>query len=349
MSKQKPKNATIRDVAELVGVHHSTVSRALNPDQRRKISPEVVREIQKAADKLGYLPNIAASSLKRNRSFAVGVLIPDITNSVFPPIIRGIQDVAGQEGFTVLIANTDNDVEKERDAVRMMRGRAIEGIILATARLDDPTVDECVKNGIPLVLINRNSRRDDVGAVIIDEDYGVRTCLDHLLELGHSRIAHIAGPTETSTGHERLQAFQSYMKLHRLDSQLIEEAARYTVDDGRKACNTLLNRDDSFTAILAGNDLLALGCIDSLSDAGKTVPDDVSVVGGNDIPMLERMMPPLTTNHIPKYQMGCQATSMLIEKINNESVEPVVLRMQPRLVVRKSTGPADSNRTLAQL
>ena len=190
-NKKKP---TIRDIADLVGVHHSTVSRALNPDQKQKISRKVVREVEKAAEKLGYLPNIAASTLKRNRSFVVGVLIPDITNPIFPPIIRGIQDVVEDEGYAAITANTDDEPTKERDAFRMMRGRGIEGIIIATAHLSDPTVDECIKHEIPFVLVNRTVSDDRVNAVLLDERHGVDTALDHLLGLGHTRIACISRP-----------------------------------------------------------------------------------------------------------------------------------------------------------
>jgi len=338
---------TIRDIAELVGVHHSTVSRALNADQKQKISPKVVRAVEKAADKLGYLPNIAASTLKRNRSFALGVLIPDITNPIFPPIIRGIQDVAEGEGYTVITANTDDDPTKERDAFRMMRGRGIEGIIIATAHLSDPTVDECIKYQIPFVLANRTIRHDDVNAVILDEDCGVRAALDHLRGLGHTRIACISGPTDTSTGAERLESFQNFMKINELHGDLIEGTAKYTVEEGHDACKRLLNRNKPFTAILAGNDLIALGCIDALNEAGRPVPANVSVVGANDIPMLSRMVPALTTINTPMYKMGCQSATTLFEVINGYSNDSVVLRMQPRLVVRDSTAPPrDLNATV---
>ena len=325
-----------------MGVHHSTVSRALNPDQKHKISPAVARDIEKAAEKLGYLPNIAASSLKRNRSFVVGVLIPDITNPLFPPIIRGIQDVAENGGYIVITASTDDDIDKEREAFRMMRGRSIEGIIIATARLDDPTVEECIKHHIPFVLVNRTVRNDDVDAVVIDEEFGTRTALDHLCKLGHRRIAHIAGREQTSTGLERATAFHDYMKLHDLNPNLVEKTDRFTIDEGFSACKTLLQRDDSFTAVLAGNDLIALGCIDALNEAGRRVPEDVSVVGVNDISFLSRMVPALTTNHIPKYEMGSQAATMLLDAINGSERSRVLLRMQPKLVVRNSTGTVPS-------
>ena len=338
MVKKTKTTPTIRDVANYVGVHHSTVSRALNPDQKRRISPAVAREIEKAAEKLGYYPNIAASSLKLNKSFVVGVLIPDITNPVFPPMIRGIQDVVEADGYTVITASTDDDVEKERDAFKMMRGRSIDGIIIATAHLDDPIVEICIEDHIPVVLVNRTVRSDNVNAVIVDEAYGVSAALDHLVGLGHKRIAHVAGHERTSTGCERLKAFQDYMKIHDLDPALVLKTEKFTIDEGFSACEELLKRDALFTAILASNDLIAMGCIDSLKKAGKRVPEDVSIIGGNDIPFLSRMVPALTTNRIPKYEMGSQAAGLLLNLIAGIVGNPVVIRMQPKLIVRNSTG-----------
>lgn len=339
MKKSRQNTPTIRDIADMVGVHHSTVSRALNVDQKQKISPKVVRAVEKAAEKLGYLPNIAASTLRRNRSFVVGLLVPDITNPIFPPIIRGIQDIADSEGFTVITSNTDDDPDKERDAFRSMRGRGVEGIIIATARLSDPTVDECIKYQIPFVLVNRTVRNDGVNAVILDERSGVRAAMQHLRDLGHTRIACVAGPAETSTGVERLEGYRNFMKINELDCDLVEGTAKYTIEEGHAACVRLLEHDDSFTAVYAGNDLIALGCIDALQEAGRLVPRDISVVGTNDMPMLSRMVPALTTINTPLYKMGCQSATTLFEDIKGNSNDSLVLRMQPRLVVRESTAP----------
>ncbi len=333
-AKKKP---TIRDIAEMVGVHHSTVSRALDVEQRRKISPKVVRQVEKAAQKIGYMPNLAASALRRNRSFAVGVLVPDITNPVFPPILRGVQDIADAEGYTVIIANTDDAPEKEQTAFRMMQGRSIEGIIIATARMEDPTVEDCISNEIPFVLVNRTVERSGVNAVVVDEDFGIRAALDHLRELGHTKIAHVAGPLDTSTGASRKQSFEAYMKLHDLDASMVEITDRYTVAEGQRACGALISRAAGFTAVIAGNDLLALGCMDALTAVGKKVPDDVSIVGANDIPMLSRMVPALTTIKIPKYEMGSQATAILFDVLNGRDRDPLVIRLQPELIVRQST------------
>ncbi len=340
MTRKAKRKVTIRDVADLVDVHHSTVSRALSPTKRDQISPEVVKRVEKAAKKLGYYPNILASSLKQNRSFAIGVLIPDLMNPVFPPIIRGIQDTAEAVGYTVITANTDDEEAKERDALRMMQGRSIEGVIIATARRKDPVVKECIDNEIPFVLVNRTVDRDGVNAVIIDEDFGIRSVLDHLMSLKHTHIAHIAGPQHTSTGYHRARVLSDHLRNHNLRTDLVEITEKFTVAEGRRAFRKLLARDNSFTAVVAGNDLLALGCMDAMKELGLLVPENISVSGYDDIQFLERMSPALTTVLVPKYEMGSQATKTLLDMISGESSGPGVLEMRPRLVIRNSTAVA---------
>ena len=340
MARGKKKKATIRDVADLVGVHHSTVSRALSPDKRNKISPSVVKQVEKAAKKLGYYPNIVASSLKKNRSFAVGVLIPDLMNPIFPPIIRGVQDVSEQVGYTVIMSNTADDDEKGLGALQLMQGRSIEGVIIATARRKDRAVEKCINEEIPFVLVNRTVDRDGVNAVILDEDFGIRSLLDHLVGLKHTRIAHVAGPQHTSTGYHRAKALSDYLRIHDLQADLVEAADRFTVEEGRRVVEKLLAKDSSITAIVAANDLLALGCMDVVNEMGLRVPDDISITGYDDLTFLDRMRPALTTVSVPKYEMGSQATKTLLEIIGGEDKAPVVLRMQPRLVVRNSTAIA---------
>ena len=202
------------------------------------------------------------------RAFTIGVLIPDLMNPLFPPIIRGIQDAAEAVGYTVITANTDDEEQKESDALRMMQGRSIEGVIITTARRQDPIVEECLKNDIPFVLVNRTVDRDGVNAVVGDEDAGVRAILEHLIGLKHERIAHVAGPQHTSTGYHRARTFVEFMKEHDLQSDLIESASKFTVEEGQQAFRRLLARDNNFTAVVAGNDLLALGCMDAMNDAG---------------------------------------------------------------------------------
>lgn len=340
MARTSKRKVTIRDVAELVGVHHSTVSRALSPNKRDKISPAVVKKIEKAAKKLGYYPNIVASSLKQNRSFAFGVLIPDLLNPLFPPIIRGIQDTAEAAGYTVITANTDDEEDKERNALRMMQGRSIDGVLIATARRQDPTVKECIDSDIPFVLVNRTVDREGVNAVVIDEDFGIRSVLDHLISHKHTSIAHVAGPQQTSTGFQRAKAFTEYLRIHNLRTDLVQATQKFTIEEGRRAFRKLLAADNSFTAVVAGNDLLALGCMEAMNEMGLLVPENISVTGYDDILFLDRMSPALTTVQVPKYEMGSQAMKTLLEMVGGEVKAPVVLRMQPRLIIRNSTAIA---------
>jgi LacI family transcriptional regulator len=336
------RKVTIRDVAERVGVHHSTVSRALSPSKRDKISPAVVKKVEQAADELGYFPNIVASSLKQNRSFTVGVLIPDLTNPLFPPIIRGIQDAVEAAGYTVITANTDDEQDKELNALRIMRGRAIEGMIISTARREDRIVDECIANDIPFVLVNRTVDHDGVSAVIVDEDHGVRSVIDHLVGLGHTRIAHVSGPQHSSTGFGRARAFTQCMNAHDLRGELIEVAEKYTIEEGRRAFTRLLARDKKLTAVVAANDMLALGCLDATKELGLRVPEDISITGYDDIQFLDRMSPALTTVHVPKYEMGALATQKLLDMIAGDDSSVSIVRVQPSLVVRNSTAAAPS-------
>ncbi len=300
----------------------------------------MVEKVENAAKKLGYYPNIVASSLKQNCSFAIGVLIPDLMNPVFPPIIRGIQDTAEALGFTVITANTDDEQVKERDALRMMQARSIDGVIIATARRTDPVVDECIDNDIPFVLVNRSVDHEGVNAVVIDEDFGIRAVLDHLMSLKHTHIAHIAGPQHTSTGFLRAKAVSDYLRSHGLRYDLVETTDRFTIEEGERASRKLFARDNSFTAIVAGNDLLALGCMDAMKDIGLLVPENMSIIGYDDILFLERMNPALTTVLLPKYEMGSHATKTLLAIIGGESNGPGVLTMQPKLVIRNSTAVA---------
>jgi LacI family transcriptional regulator, galactose operon repressor len=340
MTRKTKRKATIVDVAEVVGVHHSTVSRALSPEKRDRISPSVVKKVEKAAKKLGYYPNMAASSLKRNRSFVVGVLVPDLTNPLFPPIIRGIQDTAEAQGYTVITANTDDEEDKEVRALQMMQSRTIEGVVIATARRDDPTVEQCIKDDIPFVLVNRTVDREGVNAVILDEDFGIRSILDHLIRLKHTRIAHVAGPKHTSTGFHRAKAFTDYLRIQGLEADLVEFANKFTVEEGRRAFKQLLRKDNSFTAVVGGNDLLALGCMDAMQEVGLLVPDNISVTGYDNMHFLDRMSPALTTVSVPKYEMGSQAMKTLLDIVSGGSKAPVVMRMQPSLLVRNSTSVA---------
>lgn len=341
---KKPGSATIKDVAEATGVHASTVSRALSPATRHMVRAEIVQRVEEAARHLGYYRNALASSLRTKRSFTVGVVIPDITNPVFPPILRGIEDVLGAANFTAIIANTDNSADRQETVVNRMKGRHIDGLILATVARNDPIIPQCVQDGLPVVVVNRGLDNDDVSSVVTDDARGVRLAVDHLASLGHRRIAHVAGPQELSTGYIRYRAFLDAMRAKDLDLDegLIAFCKSFSEAEGRRVCKGLLNKRvlnkrSGFSAIVAANDLLALGCYDALAEHGLRCPQDVSVTGFNDMPYVDKLTPPLTTVRIQHYEIGVQAAQLLLKQIENPASPRMSIKLAPEIKVRGST------------
>jgi LacI family transcriptional regulator, galactose operon repressor len=331
--------ATLRDVARLAGVHPATASRALNVETRSLVNQETAQRVLRAAEEVGYRPNPIARGLKTNRSYTVGVLIPDLTNPLFPPILRGIEDRLEVAGYTSLIANTDNDPERELLDTQAMRARQVDGIIAATARRDHGLLDEVVAAGLELVLVNRWLPGIPISSATADDRRGQRLAVEHLIELGHRRIAHISGPLDYSTGFDRHEGFLVAMEeagLHP-DPDLIVVSEAFTESEGARLCGRLLDGGGDFTAVAAANDLLALGCLDMFAERGVDCPGEISVVGFNDMPFAARFQPPLTTIHIPHYKIGSAAAELMLERLQGADGEPRHIRLEPTLVVRSST------------
>jgi LacI family transcriptional regulator len=335
--------ATLRDVAAAARVHPATASRALNPETRLLVSEDTARRVVEAAAKLGYRPNPVARSLRTRRSHTVGVLIPDLNNPLFPPIVRGLEDKLAAAGYVALIGNTDADPNRERLLFEQMRARHVDGFVLATATLHDKMLAEAAAAEMPVVLMNRLSSDYSFPSVSVDNEQGARMALTHLARLGHTRIAHIAGPQEASTGVSRLRGFREGMAQHGLavDDQLIVYATKYTVEEGTRCCLELLASRGSFTAIAAANDMLAVGCYAAFEEAAVDCPDELSLIGFNDMPFIDRLRPPLTTVRFPHYQLGTEAAQLLLERIGGGGGPVKILFLAPELIVRGSTaGPA---------
>jgi LacI family transcriptional regulator len=334
--------ATLRDVAERASVHPSTASRALNAATRTRVNQETVERVLSAARELDYRPNKLARGLKTNRSHTIGMLLPDLTNPLFPPIVRGIEDTLGRSDYTLILANTDNDPERESQTAAKMLDRRVDGLILATAQRETLLVEGLMSAGVPVVLVNRTVDDPQVPAVTGDDHAGMGLAVRHLVRLGHSRIAHVAGPQQVSTGLGRYHSFLAWMQIEGLeaDPALIVVADWYHEDPGFKAFQSLFDRTRDFTAVIAANDLLAIGCYDVLNDANLRIGVDVSVIGYNDMPFADKLSPPLTTIRIPHYQIGVKAAELMLEVLEQaDNTESVSIRLAPSLVVRRSTGP----------
>jgi LacI family transcriptional regulator len=332
---------TLVDVARSVGVHPSTASRALNPRTRGKVSPATVGLVSDAALRLGYQPNSLARALKLSRTFTVGMLVPDLTNPLFPPIVRGIEDRLRESGFTLVLANTDNDADTERSLLDAMTGRRIDGLILATARRDYPLLQEITASRLPTVLVNRTTDETLVPAVQGDDHSGIGQAVRHLVRLGHTKIAHVGGTQAVSTGVARYHSFMSWMLTEGIepDPARIVFAEWFREDRGADAFRELFDRDVDVTAVVCGNDLIALGGYDVLQERGLRCPDDVSIVGYNDIPFNDKFTPSLTSVRIPHYHIGHRAAGLLMELIQDPGTPPADVRLKPQLVVRRSTAP----------
>jgi LacI family transcriptional regulator len=332
---------TLRDVARVAGVHPATVSRALNEETRTLVNDETARRVVKAAEDLGYQPNPIARGLKTNRSYTIGVLIPDLTNPLFPPILRGIEDRLETAGYTPLTANTDNDPERELLDSQTMRARQVDGIIAATARRDHRLHDALLEAGIELVLVNRRQPDLPVSSATADDRLGLRLAVEHLVALGHTHIAHLAGPLDYSTGLDRYVSFHETMRAAGLEPDpawvLVSEA--FTESEGARLCGQLMEERREFTAVAAANDLLALGCYDIFAERGVRCPEDVSVIGFNDMPFAARFQPPLTTIRIPHYEIGKAAAQLMLERLQDGGSPPREVMLDPSLVVRGSTAP----------
>ena len=338
--------ATLQSIATAAGVHRSTAARALDPAQSHRISAEVVQHVREEARRQGYRRDAIAASLRTGRSRLVGVVLPDLANPVFAPILGGISATLAREGYSVLVADTA-EVDQIKIAEELI-ARRVDGLVLATARRRDPVVRLCLSLEVPTVLVMRAEDRRRAPSVVTDDIGGMRLAVDHLRALGHKRIGHLAGPEHLSTGVLRRRGFEVAMTNAGLDSTCVATAAAYSRAAGRAAAAELLDRHLALTAIAAANDLLALGAYQEVAARGLSCPEDISIVGHNDMPLVDMVEPPLTTVRIEHTAMGNEAARLLIEQIQNPAAKSIIRVTPSELIVRGSTRAAASTRGSAK-
>jgi LacI family transcriptional regulator len=333
---------TLKEIATATGVHTSTVSRALDPQKRHLVADDVAERIARLAQSLGYQPNRVATSLRTGRSQLIGVLLPDIANPVFAPILSGIAEALATEGYSPIIADAGNDSSQQIAFVDNLLNQRVDGLILATVSRDDEVVGHCMARGLPVVLVNRFEFRDRVSSVVSDDERGMQLAVDHLVSIGHRNIGHVSGPIGTSTGSLRRDGFARAMAHHGLPMH-VEEAASFTREAGVAPARALLAGVAGITAIVAANDLLALGTLDAIRAFGLRCPDDISVVGHNDMPLVDLISPPLTTVRIGHREMGRGAARLLLNRIETRAAAAEHVILQPELIVRGSTMPVPTS------
>ncbi len=324
---------SIKDVARFANVSISTVSRVINGSAN--VDEKLRMRVLDAVEKLGYRTNPFARGLKGFPTHTIGLIIPDIENPFFPGMVRGVQDVAIVNGYTIFLCNTDGDMKLEEAQYKMLLEKKVDGILVVTSDMKMSYIDPADKT--PVVLIDRYIGSENFSYVIVDHAIGMRLALDHLREIGRKDPIFLGSKPITSSARERFQAFLNYHKSYpKIKSRIL--LGKYTEESGAGMAERMLERGVRFDSVVCGNDLIAYGVIEILEKRGIKVPGDVSVIGYDDIPFSAHRFPKLTSVHQPIYELGEISAHLLIDGIRKHS-EPKHIRLEPRLVVRETSFP----------
>ncbi len=327
-------HVTLQSIAEQANVHVSTVSRALDPNPTRPVSAETVEKVRAIARKLGYDPNPWARSLRTNRTRTLGLVIPRLVDNVLTVIFEAAESTALRLGYQAITVSTGDDPARTRNGLRVLRERRVDGLIVATAHLNDPTIDDLTERNMAFVLLNRGNGTHPCYRA--DDELGAYLATRHLLERGHHRIAHVAGIRGTSTAADRRAGYLRALNSAGIaeDGSLILDS-ELGIDSGIESGRALLTRAGAPTAIFAANDYIAIGLMAAARDLGLRVPEDVAIVGYNDTRIGEALWVPLTSVSIPLTAMGTRAVESLIDLIEGRPIESEVFT--PQLRVRASS------------
>jgi LacI family transcriptional regulator len=333
------RSPTLKQVARSARVSIKTVSRVLNSGTY--VSDLTRRRVRRAIDQLGYRPNALARGLVTGRSRSIGLVIADIVNPFFPPLVRGIEDVAAARGYNLILCDTDEDPVRERAVVSVLLERQVDGLILCASRMPRSELARLAHDARHVVLVNRVLSHPSVGAVVIDNVAGARLATAHLLGLGHRRVAYLAGPRLSSSHRKRLRGYRQALEARgaAFDPRLVA-GGTVSMAAGREAMAGLLRLQDPPTAVFAFDDLMAIGALEELRARGHRVPEDVAVVGFDDIDLAAFVDPPLTTVAQPTAEMGRLAANQLVDLIEGVPSRRArrVITLMPELVVRASCG-----------
>jgi LacI family transcriptional regulator len=327
--------ATLTSLARELGVHVSTVSRALTPNPKG-VSASTVAVVRRLAAERGYRSNQAARALRTGRSLVIGMLVPRLTDEVQATVYEGVDAAAMAAGYATLVANTLDQAELRSQRLDLLLARQVDGIILADSLSDSNVVDQLDAAGIPYVLALR--QLPDRPSIGTDDLRGGRLVAEHLLGLGHTRMAVVAGDTRASTGAERTQGFLHACRAAGIDiAEHLVVPCGFNVRSGAAAAAQILDKDPDVTAIFATSDNVALGVLGTLRDRGRSVPGDVALAGYNNLDMAAALPVPLTTVDSRLVDVGRAAMHGLLELLLGR--RPASERLEPRLVVRSSTTP----------
>lgn len=328
----------IKDIARQLGVSPATVSRALSGTGL--VAEPTLSRVREAARALNYRPNVPARNLRTQRTMAVLMVVRDIGNPFYLEVVKGVEAAARDAGYSVLMGNTENEPEREASYFDMLRDGQADGMILMTGQLPARLANAPDLPRLPVVVALEIIEGSGLPHVQIDNAAAARMAVEHLIALGHSRIAHIAGPLPEVMAQRRLEGFRTAMHAARLPIPAeYEQRGDYLLRTGQALCRTLFSLPQPPTAIFAANDEMAFGAINELRRMGLRVPQDVSVVGFDDLFLSEAFYPPLTTVSQPRMEIGRQAMRLLLDRIAGEAAPAGPVEMETVLCLRATTAP----------
>jgi LacI family transcriptional regulator len=290
-------------------------------------------------EELDYHPNIMAGSLRRKSTSTIGLIVPDNSNPFFAEVAKGIEDTGFKLGYSVMLCNSAYDFEREVAYINVLRSKRVDGLIIIPLTTEDQPINRLIDSKMPVIVVDRKVPSVKADAILVDNFRGSYEATEHLINLGHSRIGYIMRPFDLPHSIDRVKGYEMALEKHGIKPQkemIVRGGFRY--EDGDRAVQGLLALDPPVTAIVAFNDIIALGAIRAIWDKGLKVPQDISLVGFDDIPQASFTTPRLTTVSVPKYEMGEMATNLLMERINGtgppERKEEV---LETRLIIRETT------------
>jgi len=330
------KRPTLADIASVANVSLMTVSRALN--NKPGVSEELRKKIMRLADQMEYQPNTIARSLATNRTATIGLVVPDNTNPFFAEIARGVEDAAFASHYGVFLVNTNEEAAREETALDSLQQKGIDGLILCSSRLPDKKLSERIQRFPAVVLLNRDVKtaRSNLTSINVDDRRGALLAVTHLAAAGRRRIAFIGGPKNSFSGQRRLDGFRAGLSASNIpyDPSLIE-CCHPTIEGGRQGAAVLFNRCPDIDAFMTFNDLAAVGVMQTCHEAGRQVPEEVSIIGFDDIPLAKIVRPQLTTVHVNLAEIGgLMVQALLTNLAGGEKCPDLVI--EPRLVLRDS-------------
>jgi LacI family transcriptional regulator len=334
---QNSEHVDIHTVARLSNVSIATVSRTIN--HIPTVNPKMAKRVWEVIGELDYFPNTQARSLVSGRSRLLGLIVSEITNPFFPELIQGFEDVAVEHGYEILIGSTNYDPERMKRCIRRMVERKAEGVAVMTFGIEEPLLDQLADRKVPLVFVDVGPERPGISLLRVDYHHGIRQGVQHLAALGHRDIAFVTGPLRLHSAHSRLAAFHRAVQ----ECGIVVDKGRiiegdHTMEGGMAAAEKLLTGAKLPTAVMCSNDVTAIGVLHEAYRAGLRVPDDLSVIGFDNIHLTQMTIPPLTTIQMSCFELAKAAVLALKAHVEGTPAPKREYPIETRLVVRESTG-----------